>query len=259
LAQNRVISVKSLGYIWVRKIFIYGLGLFILALGIAFSVKSDLGVSPVSSVPFVVARITGLSLGTTTALIYILNMAVQAAVQRRRYKLINLFQFAISFLFGYFTDTALWLTSFLPTGSYVARFVYMLFGIALIAFGVMFYLTASLIALPTDGTVQAIASTGKLRLYKVKIGYDCVSAALAIALSLAVLHDFQGIGIGTIAASFGVGKMLGVFSRLFKKRLLCFIDSRTAEKVVRAGRRPFSGTRKRRAERERKCSSAAVV
>ena len=75
--------MRTIRLIWVKKMFIFGLGLFILALGIAFSVKSNLGVSPVTSVPFVVARITGLSLGTTTAFIYILNMAVQAAVLRR--------------------------------------------------------------------------------------------------------------------------------------------------------------------------------
>ena len=222
--------MKSSGGIWAKKSVVYVLGLYILALGIAFSVRSNLGVSPVTSVPFVVARITGLSLGTATALVYILNMAVQAAVLRRAYKPVNVIQLAVSFLFGYFTDSAVWLTSFLPaTDHYAVRLIYLAAGTAFIALGVMFYLTSSFVALPTDGTVQAIALTCKRRLYKVKIAYDCVSTAIAIALSLAVLHDLQGIGIGTIAASLGVGKLLGVFSRLFKERLQRFIGHPAVE------------------------------
>ncbi len=90
--------------IWLKKGFIYVLGLFVLALGIALSVKADMGVSPVSSAPYVLSRITGLSLGTATIIVYLFCMALQAAILRRDYRLKNLFQIAVSFLFGYFTD-----------------------------------------------------------------------------------------------------------------------------------------------------------
>lgn len=208
-----------------KKILLYIVGLFILAFGIAFSVKSNLGVSPVTSVPFVMSKIFGLTLGTTTIIVYLFCMLIQAAVLRREYRPINLFQILISFLFGYFTDAALFLTSFLPvTENYVVRFVYLAVGISCVALGVLFYLTTSMVALPTDGTVQAIAYKGKFKLHKVKIGYDCVSTALALILSLLVLGGIQGIGIGTIIAAFGVGKMLGIFTSLIKKRLVGFLE-----------------------------------
>ncbi len=221
--------------VWIKKSIIYTLGLFILALGIAFSVKSNLGVAPVSSVPFVLARISGLSLGTMTAAIYILNMVVQAAVLRREYTPVNLLQIAVSFLFGYFTDAALWLTALLPaTENYIVRAVYLVLGISCIAFGVFCYLTTSLLALPTDGTVQAISKKGRFKLHNVKIAYDCVSTALALALSLLVLGGIEGIGVGTVAASLGVGRMLGLFSRLLSDRLLRFINGA----AVQAGAQP---------------------
>lgn len=214
----------------VKKSIVYILGLLVLAIGIALSVKSNLGVSPVTSVPFVLGRIFGISLGTATVFIYILNMAVQAIVLRRDYRPVELLQIAISFLFGFFTDATLYLISFLPvTDNYIVRLVYLAAGISCIAFGVMLYLTTALLSLPTDGTVQAIAKKGKFKLHKVKIAYDSVSTALALILSLTVLHDFQGIGLGTIAASFGVGKMLGIFSTLFKKRLERFLYGKTGE------------------------------
>jgi uncharacterized membrane protein YczE len=211
--------------VWIKKSLIYVLGLFILALGIAFSVKSNLGVSPVSSIPYVLSQISGLSLGMMTAVIYILNMAVQAAVLRREYKPHNLLQIGVSFLFGYFTDAALWLMTFLPvTENYVIRIIYLVLGVSCIAFGVFCYLTTSLLALPTDGTVQAISHKGRFRLHMVKITYDCVSTGLAIIVSLAVLGNIGGIGIGTVAASLGVGRLLGIFTKLLRNRLLRFIN-----------------------------------
>lgn len=217
----------------VKKLILYIVGLFIVALGIAFSVKSNLGVSPVSSVPFVLSRIMGLSLGTATIIIYIICMALQAAILRRDYRPIDLFQIVVSFLFGYFTDAAVFLTSFLPvTEHYIVRFVYLAIGISCVALGVLFYLTTSLVSLPTDGTVQAIAFKGKFKLHKVKIAYDCIFTAISLVLSLSVLHGIQGLGLGTVIASFGVGKMLGLFTGLLKDKLLHFLDMRPAENII---------------------------
>ena len=214
-----------------KKLMLYVLGLFILAMGIAFSVKSNLGVSPVSSVPYVLSRIFPLSLGFWTVVFYMFCMLLQALILRRDYKPINLLQIAASFAFGYFTDVTIQLVSFFPTTeNYVVRFIYLAVGVACIALGVLFYLTTSLIALPTDGTVQAVAYKGRYKLHHVKIGYDCVSTAVALTLSLSVLGSLDGIGIGTVIASLGVGRMLGWFSALLKNKLLSFIGETGCEK-----------------------------
>lgn len=47
---------------FVKRIVIYLAGLFFVALGVAFSVNSNLGVSPVNSLPYVVSRILGKTL-----------------------------------------------------------------------------------------------------------------------------------------------------------------------------------------------------
>ena len=204
----------------IKRIILYGAGIFILAMGVAFSVKSNLGVSPVSSVPYVLSRIFPQSLGFWTVIFYLFCMVLQVVILRRDYKLFNLFQIAASFAFGYFTDLTLFIISFLPsTDNYIVRFIYLAVGIACIALGVLFYLTTALISLPTDGTVQAVTYKGRFKLHHVKIGYDCISTALAVTLSLIVLGDIKGIGIGTVIASLGVGRMLGLFSSLLKEKL----------------------------------------
>ena len=49
---------------FVKRIVIYLAGLFFVALGVAFSVNSNLGVSPVNSLPYVVSRFQGLFQGS---------------------------------------------------------------------------------------------------------------------------------------------------------------------------------------------------
>ena len=55
---------------FVKRIVIYLAGLFFVALGVAFSVNSNLGVSPVNSLPYVVSRILGKDLGTCVTVIF---------------------------------------------------------------------------------------------------------------------------------------------------------------------------------------------
>ena len=59
---------------------IYCLGLLILAFGIALAVNSKLGVSPVSSLPYVASLITNISLGTCTTVIYGLYLLLQGSL-----------------------------------------------------------------------------------------------------------------------------------------------------------------------------------
>ena len=55
----------------VKKALIYVTGLLFMAFGVAFSVNSSLGVSPVNSLPYVISRITGLDLGNCVIGIFV--------------------------------------------------------------------------------------------------------------------------------------------------------------------------------------------
>lgn len=45
---------------YITRLPVYFIGLFIMTLGISMSVKSDFGVSPVSSIPYTITCITGM-------------------------------------------------------------------------------------------------------------------------------------------------------------------------------------------------------
>lgn len=64
--------MKKINYVqWLKRFLIYGLGMFLIAVGINISIKSNLGVSAVSSLPYVLSlKFTFLSVGNWTIAIY---------------------------------------------------------------------------------------------------------------------------------------------------------------------------------------------
>ena len=61
---------KSTPVQFVIRIGVYCLGLLLLAFGVAVSVNSDLGVSPVNSLPYVISRIIHVQLGTCVTAVF---------------------------------------------------------------------------------------------------------------------------------------------------------------------------------------------
>ena len=88
------------------RILLYCVGLMFLAFGVAFSVNSNLGVSPVNSLPYVISLILKVDLGRCIIGVFITYMIVQIIIKRREYKWINLTQLIFSTIFGYFADFA---------------------------------------------------------------------------------------------------------------------------------------------------------
>ena len=81
-----------------RVLFYIG-GIMIIALGVGIAIKSDLGVSPVSSIPYTLDRVAGIETGNATILFNIFLVFVQIALLRKDFKPINFLQVLISFLY----------------------------------------------------------------------------------------------------------------------------------------------------------------
>ena len=72
------------------RLVVYLIGLFIMTLGISMSVKSILGVSPVSSIPYTITCITGLEMGKATILFHIVLVALQFVILRGAFQIKSL-------------------------------------------------------------------------------------------------------------------------------------------------------------------------
>lgn len=67
------------------KIPMYFIGLFVMTIGIALSVKSNLGVSPVSSIPYTMTCVWGIEMGKATILFHIVPVLIQILLLRRNF------------------------------------------------------------------------------------------------------------------------------------------------------------------------------
>jgi len=75
-------KMKTKGKIGIRLLF-YFAGLIIMTLGVAISVKSNLGVTPISSVPYTMTVVTGMDLGIATMICSILVVLLQILFLRK--------------------------------------------------------------------------------------------------------------------------------------------------------------------------------
>lgn len=198
------------------RIPMYFVGLFIMTIGIALSVKSNLGVSPVSSIPYTMTCVWGIEMGKATIIFHAALVFIQILILRKRFKPINLLQVVVGIVFGYFTTFCNYLATYLPsTDNMVMRIVLMLVSTVFIAVGIFFYLPVDLIPLAGEGVMQAVSDVTKIEFSKVKIGFDCSMVVISVITCLICIHSLGSVGVGTVIAAFLVGFNLGRVNKAF--------------------------------------------
>ena len=210
------------------RIPMYFVGLFIMTIGIALSVKSNLGVSPVSSIPYTMTCVWGIEMGKATIIFHAVLVLIQILILRKRFKPINLLQVVVGIVFGYFTIFCNYLATFLPSTDNIAmRIVLMLVSTVFIAVGIFFYLPANLIPLAGEGVMQAISEVTHIEFSKVKIGFDCSMVVISVITCLIFIHSLGSVGVGTVIAAFLVGFNLGRVNKAFGAKRDKLLGKRT--------------------------------
>ncbi len=210
------------------RIPMYFVGLFIMTIGIALSVKSNLGVSPVSSIPYTMTCVWGIEMGKATIIFHAVLVLIQILILRKRFKPINLLQVVVGIVFGYFTTFCNYLATFLPSTDNIAmRIVLMLVSTVFIAVGIFFYLPANLIPLAGEGVMQAISEVTHIEFSKVKIGFDCSMVIISVITCLICIHSLGSVGVGTVIAAFLVGFNLGRVNKAFGAKRDKLLGKRT--------------------------------
>lgn len=201
-----------------KRMAMYFLGLFILTIGISLSVKSDLGVSPVSSIPYTMTCVWGVEMGKATIIFHCFLVLLQIILLRKNFRVRNLLQIVVGVIFGYFTTFCNWGVSFLPEShNFVVRLVLMLVSTVFVAFGIFLYLPPDIMPLAGEGAMQAVSDVSGIDFPKVKIGFDVSMVLISLSVCLIFIKSPGSVGIGTIAASILVGMILDVISKRFKK------------------------------------------
>ena len=202
----------------ILRVLLLIVGLFFLALGVALSTKSGLGVSPSASVAFVLSEIFPLSMGAFTTLLNLLYILIQLVILRKDFHPTRLLQLAVVFLFGYFTDFTLHLVSGLAVNFYPFRLFLCVLSCAVMGFGVFLEVRANIIVMASEGALSVIASKTGKEFGTIKIINDCLLIILTILLSFIAFHRIDAVREGTVIAAF----LVGLFTQLYNRHIHIF-------------------------------------
>ena len=190
---------------FVYRVLLYVVGLMVLALGVAFSINSKLGISPVNSLPYVLSQITKVEMGTCVIVVFSLFILVQILIKGKDFQWINLSQLIFSTLFGFFVDGAKALLGNFTLPTYLGQLAMLLMGVVIIALGISLYLDARLVPMPAEGMTLALADKKNKPLNQVKTWTDSILVALSILLSLIFLGGLYGVREGTVLSALLIG------------------------------------------------------
>jgi len=204
-----------------KQVLIYIIGLFLLAIGITFSVNANLGVSPVASLGYTFALISPMSLGVATFVSNIVFIMIQF-VLTRKFKLKSyIIQLIIAFIVSSFLDLAVTFMQVLPMANVLwLKILYLIVSLFVIAFAVTLYLLSGLPMMPYDTMVPIISEKFNLKFSSAKMICDVSTVIISLIICFILLGSWGSIGIGTIIAALFIGKILGLFMKYIREPLL---------------------------------------
>lgn len=209
---------------WGLKLGIFVLGQFVLAFGVSLSVLSELGVTPVSSLPKALSTITGMEMGNMLIVVQCACFVLQALFFEREYKLGFWLQVPSAILFGKLVTLTSLFFEGIVLESYWVKLVVQVISIFIVGLGVELYMLPGVALQPMEGMVEQLHKKygRSVAFYKNVVDISCV--VLAVVLSLVFLGRLEGAREGTVMAAIGVGRAVWLFHKLFGEKLAPVVE-----------------------------------
>lgn len=218
------------------RIITYVLGLVILALGICLNTRTGLGTSPIVSVAYCNSIILDVNFGNATFAVYtsfvVIEMVLHVLIWRRAKKQGEQFllgkslvfdglQLLVSLIFtrfmnlfaGLIPDMSGWMADRMVL-SYTLRIGVLLVAVVLTGVGAAMSLEARIIPNPGDGIVQTISDFNGKKIGTIKNILDITCVTISVCEGLLLRHRLVGVGIGTVIAAIGVGRVVALYRKL---------------------------------------------
>lgn len=202
---------KVISFVWQHLLLL--VSLFIMTLGVALCVKSMLGSSVISVLPYVFQEagadgmVPALTIGQYTYIMNAILVVGQVGVLRRKFDPIQLFQLLVGFVFGMLLDFNMYLTSWLEPTAFWEKALSQLSGCTVLAAGVALEVRCGSVTMPGEGFPVAVSRVLGMDFPRVKIAVDTSLVLLGIIACYAFFGAWQWhiIGIGTLFAMYYVG------------------------------------------------------
>lgn len=192
--------------------------IFINSMGVLLMLQSGSGISAISSVPYAFSEVLPvLTLGTWTYIFQGL-LVITLMVLKRKFVPSYLFSFVAGFLFGELMDIhELWIVK-LPM-SIQLRIIYFVLSYIILCVGIALSNRCRLPIIPTDLFPRDLSEIIKKPYSRVKITFDVTCLLVTACLTFFALGKISGLGIGTVAAAFTMGKGVAIAGKLIDKKM----------------------------------------
>lgn len=210
------------------------LGILFVALGVALCSKADLGVSMIAAPTFVIQEAvsplwSGFSVGVVEYLVQGMVLII-LCITVRRFNWRYLLAFAVAVIYGYTMNFFLWILGGISFDTAWLRWVMLLVGDVLVAFGVACFFHTYMPLQVFELFVAELADRYKLNIHRVKTVFDLTLLALSVSLALILFGDigsfdwgsvgyssFHSIGLGTLVTTAINSPLISLMSRLIKR------------------------------------------
>lgn len=209
---------------FVYRIMLYMLGVLFLAFSGAFAINSNLGTSPVNSLPYCISLVSGASLGNCVIYVFSFYVLLQIVLLRKRFIWYNIFQLAFALLYGYLADLARRALGDFCFPTYFGRLGMLLIAILFLSIGISLYVNARLVPMPPEGLTFALAQVFRVRFHRIKTIQDCALVLLSVCISLLFLRRLIGVREGTVLSALLSGRLIGFMQAWIRPltERLCF-------------------------------------
>lgn len=193
------------------------MGTLILPLGTALMARGNFGLSVVVVPAYLCSlKLDFLTFGMAE---YCLQgvLLVLFCVLMGRFRVSYLFSFFAAFSYGVVLDIWTPLVAAIPLPTVAHRLALYVVGMLVNSFGVSFYFESYFPPQIYELFVKGLSGKYRVPMGKFKIGYDLLSCAVGIALSLLFFGRIEGIGVGSVVCAFLNGMLITFWRGVVRK------------------------------------------
>lgn len=211
---------KIISFLWQHLLLI--ISLYVMTLGVAICVRSNMGCSVISTIPYVmeiagqsITYIPALTIGQYTIAMNVIFVIAQIFILRKDFEWMQLFQLIIGFFFGMLIDLNMIITSWIDVHELWSEAIAQIAGCTVLGIGIALEVKCGSVTMPGEGITIAIHKVTGLDFPKAKIRVDVTLVVMAVILSFMLLGSWQWniVGVGTLFAMFYVGLVVKTISK----------------------------------------------
>jgi uncharacterized membrane protein YczE len=190
-------------------------GLFFMSAGICLIIKSSLGTSPISGIPYILSLRYPVSLGIFSFILNMIFLLLQKLILKSDFTYMHLLQIPMMVIFSCFLDLSMYLLNSLHPALYLMKMLVLFLGCLALSLGVALQIIANVVMLPGEGIVYAIIKRWKADLGYTKTFFDINLVVITALLSLCYFEEIRGIREGTLVSAL----IVGIFAKVFMRHL----------------------------------------